>query len=313
MADTKFPKIALGAWAWGNDGTFGSGIDAAELEPIFDAAMNAGLNLWDTAFAYGMGTSEKALAGLLKGLPRDSYLVSDKLTPQCIDASAASPVAAMHDMQLGLMGLDSFDIYWVHNASEAPKWTRALAEFFEGRDDVPMIGVSNHDLAEIKEADAILREHGLKLGAVQNHLSLINRSSIDSGILDWCKENDVTFFSYMVLEQGTLSGKYDTTHPMPEGSARAAAYNPVLDRLEILNAKLAEVAEAHGVGIAQVPVAWAIAKGTLPIVGVTRESHVADAAAAAAVELSDVEVAELEQVADSLGINAIRFWEKEMR
>lgn len=86
MADTKFPKIALGAWAWGNDGTFGSGIDAAELEPIFDAAMNAGLNLWDTAFAYGMGTSEKALAGLLKGLPRDSYLVSDKLTPQCIDA-----------------------------------------------------------------------------------------------------------------------------------------------------------------------------------------------------------------------------------
>ena len=59
--------------------------------------------------------------------------------------------------------------------------------------------------------------------------------------------------------------------------------------------------------------AWAIAKGTLPIVGVTRESHVADAAAAAAVELSDVEVAELEEIADSLGINAIRFWEKEMR
>ncbi len=313
MADTTFPKIALGAWAWGNDGTFGSGIDAAELEPIFDAAMNAGLNLWDTAFAYGMGTSEKALASLLKGLPRDSYLVSDKLTPQCIDASAASHVAAMHDMQLDLMGLDRFDIYWVHNTSEAPKWTRALAEFFEGRDDAPMIGVSNHDLAEIKEADAILREHGLKLGAVQNHLSLINRSSIDSGILDWCKENDVTFFSYMVLEQGALSGKYDTTHPMPEGSARAAAYNPVLDKLEILNAKLAEVAEAHGVGIAQVPVAWAIAKGTLPIVGVTRESHVADAAAAASVELSDVEVAELEEIADSLGINAIRFWEKEMR
>ena len=45
----------------------------------------------------------------------------------------------------------------------------------------------------------------------------------------------------------------------------------------------------------------------------TRESHVADAAAAAAVELSDVEVAELEEIADSLGINAIRFWEKEMR
>ena len=313
MTEIKLPKIALGAWAWGNDGTFGGGIDAAELKPIFDVAMGAGLNLWDTAYAYGMGTSEKVLAGFLEGLPRESYLVSDKLTPQCIDASATDPVAAMHDMQLGLMGLERFDIYWVHNTSEAPKWTRALAEFFEGRDDAPMIGVSNHNLAEIKEADAILREHGLKLGAVQNHLSLINRSSIDSGILDWCKENDVVFFSYMVLEQGALSGKYDTTHPMPEGSARAATYNPVLNKLEVLNAKLAEVAEAHGVGIAQVPVAWAIAKGTLPIVGVTKERHVADAAAAAAVELADAEVTELEELADTLGINAIRFWEKEMK
>jgi len=312
MADIKLPKIALGAWAWGNDGTFGSGIEADELKPIFDTAMDAGLNLWDTAYAYGMGTSEKVLASFLEGLPRESYLVSDKLTPQALDTSADDPVKAMHDMQLELMNLDRFDIYWVHNTSEAPKWTRALAEFFESREDAPMIGVSNHNLAEIKEADAILREHGLRLGAVQNHLSLINRSSIDSGILDWCKENDVVFFSYMVLEQGALSGKYDTTHPMPEGSARAQTYNPVLDKLEILNAKLAEVAAAHNTGVAQVPVAWAIAKGTLPIVGVTKEHHVTDAAAAASVELTDAEVRELEELADTLGINAIRFWEKVM-
>ncbi len=312
MAAINLPKIALGAWAWGNDGTFGDGIDAADLKPIFDEAMSAGLNLWDTAYAYGMGTSEKVLAGFLKDLPRESYLVSDKLTPQCLDATSSDPVAAMHNMQLDLMGLDHFDIYWVHNTAQAPNWTRALAEFFQGRKDVPMIGVSNHNLAEIKEADAILREHGLRLGAVQNHLSLINRSSEDSGILDWCRKNDVVFFSYMVLEQGALSGKYDTAHPMPKGSARAQTYNPVLDKLEVLNAKLAEVAKAHGVGVAQVPVAWAIAKGTLPIVGVTKKRHVTDAAAAAAVSLTNAEVAELEELADSLGINAIRFWEKVM-
>ena len=312
MAAINLPKIALGAWAWGNDGTFGNGIDAADLKPIFDEAMSAGLNLWDTAYAYGMGTSEKVLAGFLKDLPRESYLVSDKLTPQCLDATSSDPVAAMHNMQLDLMGLDHFDIYWVHNTAQAPNWTRALAEFFQGRKDVPMIGVSNHNLAEIKEADAILREHGLRLGAVQNHLSLINRSSEDSGILDWCRKNDVVFFSYMVLEQGALSGKYDTAHPMPKGSARAQTYNPVLDKLEVLNAKLAEVAKAHGVGVAQVPVAWAIAKGTLPIVGVTKKRHVTDAAAAAAVSLTNAEVAELEELADSLGINAIRFWEKVM-
>ena len=50
------PKIALGAWAWGNDGTFGDNWTADSLRPIFDAAMKAGLNLWDTAYVYGMGT-----------------------------------------------------------------------------------------------------------------------------------------------------------------------------------------------------------------------------------------------------------------
>ena len=66
----NLPKIALGAWAWGNDGTFGGNITAESLRPIFDTAMANGLNLWDTAYAYGMGTSEKVLAGFLKGLER---------------------------------------------------------------------------------------------------------------------------------------------------------------------------------------------------------------------------------------------------
>ena len=79
-----------------------------------------------------------------------------------------------------------------------------------------------------------------------------------------------------------------------------------------LNAELAKVAEAHGVGLAQIPVAWAIAKGTRPIVGVTKESHVTDAANASSVALSADEVRELESVADSLGINAVRAWEKKM-
>ena len=309
----NLPKIALGAWAWGNDGTFGNNLTAESLKPIFDTAMENGLNLWDTAYAYGMGTSEKVLAGFLEGLPRESYLISDKFTPQCADASSASAMKDMIEMQLGLMDLDRFDVYWIHNVSGAPKWTEELAKYFEGKDNVPLLGVSNHNLAEIKQANEILKAHGLKLSAVQNHYSLINRSSEDSGILDYCKENDITFFAYMVLEQGALSGKYDTKHPMPEGSARAATYNPVLDKLEILNTELKKLADQYGVGMAQIPVAWAIAKGTLPIIGVTKENQVLDAVKAANITLTDEEVASLEKVADSLELNVIRFWEKEMK
>ena len=309
----NLPKIALGAWAWGNDGTFGNDFTAETLKPIFDTAMKNGLNLWDTAYAYGMGTSEKVLAGFLKGLPRESYLVSDKFTPQCADASSPTAMKDMIEMQLELMELNNFDIYWIHNVWDAPKWTEELAKYFEGRDNVPLLGVSNHNLAEIKQAAEILKAHGLKLSAVQNHLSLINRSSEHSGILDYCKENDICFFAYMVLEQGALSGKYDTKHPMPAGSARAEAYNPVLDKIEVLNAKLKELADKYNVEIAQIPIAWAIAKGTLPIIGVTKTKHVEDAVKAANIVLSPEETAELEKLADSLEINAIRFWEKEMK
>ena len=310
---TVLPKIALGAWAWGNDGTFGNDFTAETLKPIFDKAMENGLNLWDTAYAYGMGTSEKVLAGFLKGLPRDSYLISDKFTPQCADASSSSAMKDMIEMQLGLMDLDRFDIYWIHNVWDAPKWTEELAKYYEGKEDVPLLGVSNHNLAEIKQADEILKAHGLKLSAVQNHYSLINRSSEDSGILDYCKENGICFFAYMVLEQGALSGKYDTAHPMPEGSARAETYNPVLDKLEVLNGELKKLAEKYNVGPAQIPVAWAIAKGTLPIIGVTKVSHVEDAVKAANVVLTDEETGSLEKLADSLELNVIRFWEKEMK
>lgn len=311
--EIKLPKIALGAWAWGNDGTFGNRFTAESLRPVFDAAMTNGLNLWDTAYAYGMGTSEKVLASFLKGLPRESYLISDKFTPQYAETSSASAMKDMVEMQLALMGLDSFDIYWIHNVWGAPRWTEELATFFEGKDKVPMLGVSNHNLAEIKQADEILKRHGLKLSAVQNHYSLINRSSEESGILDYCRRNEITFFAYMMLEQGALSGKYDVAHPMPEGSARAETYNPVLDKLEILNAELKKLADKYAVAPAQIPVAWAISKGTLPIIGVTKKSHVTDAVQAAKVTLTEEESAGLENLANSLGIRAIRFWEKEMK
>ena len=307
------PRIALGAWAWGNDGTFGNEFSPKALRPIFETAMKNGLNLWDTAYAYGMGTSEKTLAGFLKGLPRDSYLVSDKFTPQCVDASSPTAMKDMIEMQLSLMELDRFDIYWFHNVVGAPHWTEELAKYFEGRSDVPMFGVSNHNLAEIEQAAAILEAHGLKLSAVQNHYSLINRSSEESGILDYCAKNGLYFFAYMVLEQGALSGKYDTAHPMPEGSARAQAYNPILDKLEVLNSELKKLAQKYGVAPAQIPVAWAIAKGALPIIGVTKESHVLDALKAASITLSAEDAAGLEQLADSLKLNVIRFWEKEMK
>ena len=312
MESKQLPKIALGAWAWGNDGTFGGKLTDADLRPVFDAAMKAGLNLWDTAYAYGMGTSEKILGEFRRTVPRDSYLISDKFTPQCADPNAENAVGALYETSAKLLGTDYMDIYWIHNPVGAPEWTRKLIPLAK-TGKIGRIGLSNHNLAEIKEAAAILGAEGLKIAAIQNHYSLLNRSSETSGILDYCRENDITFFSYMVLEQGALSGKYDTRHPFPADSDRGAVYNPMLPQLEKLNTGLKEIADRHGVAIAQLPVAWAIAKGTLPIIGVTKVYQVEDAAQAAALELSADEIETMERLASETPLNVIRYWEKEMK
>lgn len=308
----KMPGIALGAWAWGNDGTFGGTLTAEALRPVFDAAMKEGLNLWDTAYAYGMGTSEKILGDFLRTVPRDSYLISDKFTPQCADLAAENAVTAMYEKSAKLLGTDCMDFYWIHNPMDAPKWVTELIPLAKsGR--IGRIGLSNHSLAEIKEAADILAKEGLKISAIQNHYSLLNRSSETSGILDYCKEKDILFFSYMVLEQGALTGKYDTEHPFPGDSDRGRTYNPLLPKLEKLNKGLKEIADRHGVAAAQIPITWAIAKGTLPIIGVTKVYQVEDAAGATVIELSKEEIARIEELGDAARVNVIRHWEKEMK
>ena len=314
-SNSPLPKICLGAWAWGNDGTFGNNLTEETFHPIFNKAMENGLNLWDTAFAYGMGTSEKTLASFIKDLPRNKYLISDKFTPQCIDTKAENPFKDMIEKQLNLMNLSKFDIYWIHNVEGAPKWIEELAKYFQGKkpEEIPLIGVSNHNLEEIKKAVEILGKYNLKLSAIQNHYSLLNRSSEKSGILDYCKKNKIHFFSYMVLEQGALSGKYDTKNPMPENSERGKIYNPQMEKIEKLNEELKKLADKHNTKVALIPIAWAICKGTLPIIGVTKTEQVEDAVAATKINLTKDEIQGLENFANQLDINVIRFWEKEMK
>lgn len=311
MSETKLPRIALGAWAWGNDGTFGDHYTADSLQDVYETAMANGLNLWDTATVYGMGTSERILGELIRNTKREDVLISTKFTPQIEDGT---PQAMEHmlDGSLNSMHTDYIDVYWIHNPMNVEKYTPMLIPLAKSG-KIRSIGVSNHNLAEIKRAAEILGEAGLKISAVQNHFSLLNRSSETSGILDYCKENGITFYAYMVLEQGALSGKYDSARPFPAGSDRANAYNPILPKLDALLNKLREVGVSHSASVAQIATAWAIAKGTLPIIGVTKAAQVEEAVKTAAISLTEQEVQELETLADKANVSTIRGWEKEMK
>lgn len=312
----KLPKIALGTWSWGagfagGDTVFGNHLSDRQMAEVFSKSMDKGLNLWDTAAVYGMGSSETALGKLVRQYPREEIILSTKFTPQIADKASAEPVSGMLEASLERLGVKEIDIYWIHNPSDVEKWTSGLIPLLQsGR--VQQVGVSNHSLEQIKRANEILKQAGFSVSAVQNHYSLLYRSSEDAGILDYCHKNDITFFAYMVLEQGALSGRYNSQNPMPAGSGRAETYNRVLPQLENLTAAMKVMGDARNASVAQVAIAWAIAKGTLPIIGATKVHHVQDAVGAADIQLGAEDMATLERLAKETGVDTRRTWEKSM-
>ncbi|MFJ5162360.1 aldo/keto reductase [Pantoea sp. NPDC088449] len=312
----KLPKIALGTWSWGagangGDAVFGNSLSDDQMKSVFDTAIQAGLNLWDTAAVYGMGSSENALGKLIHGYPREDLILSTKFTPNIADEQAAHPVSAMLEESLKRLGVNNIDIYWIHSPKDVEKWTPGLIPLLQ-TGKVKSVGVSNHNLEQIKRANEILGAAGYSVSAAQNHYSLLYRSSEDAGILDYCKENGITFFAYMVLEQGALSGRYNPENPMPEGSKRAETYNKVLPQLQALTDAMKAIGEKKGGSVAQVAIAWAISKGTLPIIGATKNYHVSDAAKAIEITLNQDEIELLEQLSREAGVNTRGAWEKSM-
>ena len=311
----KETKIALGTWAWGagafgGDAVYGVNTNEENLKPVFEAAMNAGLRLWDTATVYGMGESERILGTFVQTVKREDVGISTKFTPQLAEMYDNS-VEKMAEASMQRMGIDYIDMYWIHNPMDVSRWTPGLIPLLKSG-KIKNVGVSNHNIEEIRLANEILGEAGFKVSAVQNHFSLLYRSSEKGGVLDYCRENGIQFWSYMVLEQGALTGAFNTAHPLPADSDRGRKYNPVLDKIEALTDAMKQIGEHHHATCSQIGIAWAIAKGTMPIIGATKAHHVTEAAEAAKIRLSEDEVAQLERLADTIAVDTRGDWEHTM-
>ena len=293
------PKVALGTKSWG-------GVGQTEIENVFDLAMEHGLNLWDTADSYAEGDSEETLGEFVRNVNREDIIISAKFTPDDANSeiSDAGAVQEMFNRSMNRMNIDYADIYWLDNSDDVQRWIPALLHLARCG-QIGEIGLADHSLEGIKKASDVLNQAGIKVAGVQNHFSLLSRTKEVYDILNYCKENDMTFYAYRVLEQGALSGDYDKLHPFAEGSKRADTYNNLLPQMEVLLEKMREIGREKDISAAQVAIAWAISKGTLPIIGVTKVKHVEDCVNASKVQLTDEEITELEDLADQAGVNTL--------
>ncbi len=116
-------KIAIGTWSWGVGGAaggnvvFGNNLGVNELKSVFDAAIDNDLKLFDTAYAYANGQSEKILGLLAKNYIRKDLTISDKFTPGMQNDNAENPIMDMLNGSLERLGTDYIDMYWIHNAA----------------------------------------------------------------------------------------------------------------------------------------------------------------------------------------------------
>ena len=160
------------------------------------------------------------------------------------------------------------------------------------------VGVSNFRAAEMRQAHAALAERGVPLASNQVHYSLLHRSPEVDGVLDACRELNVTLLSYSPLEQGLLTGKYDAAVVPIGGRAEAAWFSAGnVSAAQAVVGALRAIGERYGAEPGAVALAWLLAKpGVVPLAGAKNARHAQENARALGIRLSSDEIAELDSV-----------------
>lgn len=205
---------------------FGMRISASEAKAVVDAALDAGINYFDTAESYGEGRSEEYLGAAVAGR-RDQVLIATKWGGRGAGDRPGAPGAVRAALEGSLTRLqtDYVDHFQLHRPDPDTPVAETLAVLAELRAEgkVREIGCSNVSAAQLEDAAAVADELELApFASVQNHYSLLTREPEHNGVLAACAGHDIAFVPFFPLESGVLTGKYQPGEPLPEGSRLAA-------------------------------------------------------------------------------------------
>lgn len=315
--DLELPAVVFGAYALGG-GHWGA-VDDAEAERAVRAALDVGMNAFDTAPVYGFGHSEEVLGRAL-GARRDEALLLTKVglrwdgdrgvdgftmpgrdgEPRAVDRdSRPESVRLEVERSLARLRTDRLDLVQVHARDPRTPIAETLGALAQLRAEGKLraIGVSNYSVAELDEARRALGD--VPLASTQSHYSLVERG-LEADVLPWAREHGVGLVAYAPLAQGLLTGRVRADRTFGPGDARGANPRFSAANRERVNARLdaavAPAAAAHGATLAQAVVAWTVDRPgvTACLVGARTEAQVRENAVAGALELTADEAAAIE-------------------
>ena len=294
--------MGIGTWAWGDGLYWGYGrdYDETDIRAAFDASIAAGINLFDTAEVYGFGKSERLLGQFAQGA-NPPVVMASKFMPLPWRLRRGSLRRALRGSlrRLGTESVGLYQMHWPFPPIPIASWMGAMADAVqEGL--IQAVGVSNYSVKQLRRAHAALAKRGVPLASNQVEYSLLQRAPERTGLLDACRELDVTLIAYSPLAQGLLTGKYTADAP-PSGVRGRRAGKKRLVKIEPLVARLREIGAAHdGKNPAQVSLNWTICKGTVPIPGAKNVRQAQENAGALGWRLTDEEVASLDKASEEL-------------
>jgi len=295
----QVPRLGVGVMTWGDPSGFarwtpaklayGGAHGLEEEQRAFEASVEAGVTLFDTAEMYSNGASERRLGELARG--REVQLAT-KFPP--------SPFSRMEDMpkeldaSLARLGRKSVDLYQHHfptNRVSIPKLMDLMADAVEAG-KVRAVGVSNYSAEQMRSAHAALAPRGIPLASNQVEYSLLHRQPETNGVLDACRELGVTLIAYQPLASGALTGKY-AAGARVTGLRRFMGYfrGKGLEAVAPVVALLWEIGERYAKTPAQVALRWLLEnESVLPIPGAKNGQQAADNAGALSFRLTPAEI-----------------------
>lgn len=314
--DMRITRVGFGAWAiGGGDWAVGWGAqdDAASIRAIRHA-VERGINWIDTAAVYGLGHSEALVREALAPLgseERPYIFTKGGLTWSAKDRMAnprrtGAPDSLRRELEQSLrrLGVECIDLYQMHwpagDGTPLELYWQTLLDFKrEGK--VRAIGLSNHGLAALQDAEAIGH-----VDTLQPPFSAIRRDAAND-LLPWCEAHDTGVIVYSPMQSGLLSGRFDAARAAQLGaddwrSRNAEFAAPQLNRNLALAEALKPVAERHGATVAAVAVAWTLAWPgvTGAIVGARSAAQVDGWLGAATLELDRDD---MEEIADAIALS----------
>ncbi|MGQ9479007.1 MAG: aldo/keto reductase [Thermoproteota archaeon] len=302
-SDLKTSIIGFGAWqasgkAWGLD------VEDEQIVKAIVRAYELGVNLIDTAEAYGEGHSEEVVGKAIKEVGRENLVIATKVRGGHLRYDDVLKAVENSLRRLGIGEIDLYQVHWPDPWEQVPlKHTmRAMERLFkEGK--IRAIGVSNFAVRDLEEAKRHLSEAYIVSNQVRYNML---QREIEEEVIPYCRREGITIIAYSPLAQGALTGKYSLSNKPSDhvrmGNKLFSDRN--LGEISRLLTVLEKIARARGKTIAQVAMNWLLREGdVIPIPGAKNPRQAEENAGVAGWRLNEQELSEIDSVLKTISLD----------